>query len=439
MQSLATVPRRYEYLELVATPQLLAIQGFETGCAGEGEGCKYENYEVEADDVRVLVSGSGVRCIAGFGPRSCGQRSYCQSLAPTVATQTKIGVRVCPKSGREETLIADTTAPAIAPKHVPEVALPLAAAGPWLVGLAPGWNEAAPATPPLETPVVVERNLETGSDPVREKLTPAHYFRPLSEEDEIPAIAAVQADGQAVFLSRSEGVSSRDRVDDRFSLWRVSPTEQPTVIAAPPVDREGRPTELLGRQMFLTDGRVALAELEPAPVYGPAIAVFDTQGIQLGRYADATLKGFDFNGTTVLAAATPCAESFLETWAPGEAAAPAHPAGRCPAPLISRHVTLARRGLRVTLTCPGAPPLGCSDIKLRVTAHCGSIAQIESEAELPDELPEATRISTLKLNRSARRCLAHHRHTHLKISVSTGGRPYERTFSERSVTRRLAG
>jgi hypothetical protein len=435
-QTLATTSRRYEYLELAATPQLLAIHGFEKGCAREGEGCKYQSFEVETDDVLVLAGGSAPQCIAGFGPRSCGQHTYCQSLAPIVATQMEVGVRVCDKAGREQTLI---TAPATAAQDASGVALPLALAGPWIIGLAPGWTETAPVAHGLEAPLLVERNLATGSEPLRETLPPAQYFRPLYGQDEIPAIAAVQADGQAVFLSRSEDTRQGTPFDDRYALWRVSPTEQPTVIAAPPVNREGRPTDLPGRQIILANGHVALAELEPAPVYGPAIAVYDLQGTQLGRYADATLDGFDFNGTTVLAASTPCTESFLETWTPGEAA-PAHPGGRCPAPLISHHITLARGGLRVTLTCPADPPTGCSEPTVYATAHQGSRATVESESPLPDMPPGTTRVATVELSGRERHWLARHRQARLRlrVSVSTIGR-FSDSYSERTATVRLGG
>jgi hypothetical protein len=235
-----------------------------------------------------------------------------------------------------------------------------------------------------------------------------------------------------------EAVGKHRYLADRFTLWHVSPSEPtPRALGAPPVDPEGRRSGLSGHQMFLTDGRLALAEVEPAPVYGPAIAVLQTDGTLLGRFADGALNGFDYNGAMVLAAVTPCIESFLETWSPGSPA-PSHPTSPCPAPRISHHVQLVRRGLQVAVSCPAEPPLGCAEVTINVTSRRGRATGVEAWTGSFDMRPGTRRTVAVPLARGERRWLARHRHALLKIvAAATGGQPSTGRGSEQAITVRL--
>lgn len=421
--SVGTIPRRYGYVELATAGPLVAMQGFEVGCPAEGERCKYKDYEVEADDVLAGSANANLQCLAGFRAGACGQRSYCQAFAPVLASGTSVAFHLCDASGQEQTIVANLSKPTVRVQPVESIALPLAMAGQWLVGLAPGWDN----TQTGRTLVLVEQNLMSGANSMRVPLPQADYAPELDDEGQILPVAAVQEDGEVMYLTHiQEDIGPHRYIEDHFTLWHVSPSEpSPRAVATPPVDPEGRsPSELSGHQMTLADGQLALAEREPAPVYDPAIAVLQTDGTLLGRFADAALNGFDYNGATVLAAVTPCTESFLETWSPGSPA-PSHPTPPCPAPHISHHVRLVRGRLQVAVNCPAEPPVGCAGVTMLFSSRRGREGGVEAETGSFDMLPGTIRTVAATLSRAERLWLARHPRALLKIEAKAiGGRPH---------------
>src|SRR5262249_51443875 len=160
-----------------------------------------------------------------------------------------------------------------------------------------------------------------------------NYVPYVWQSNEVPPIAAVQEDGEVLYLTHTQQGSGEQRREN-YTLWKVSPSEPtPHAIATPPINPLGLATHLAGHEMFLVDGRLAVAEIEPARAEGLTVVVMNTSGTLLGRFADSELHGFAYNGEAVVTTTRPCSESFLETWTPGSRTPP-DPTGACPAPLI---------------------------------------------------------------------------------------------------------
>jgi hypothetical protein len=406
--TLAGVPGVYGAVELAASPSVVAIERADVGCAGEGRGCKYMDLEVEAKDIVASPLGASLACAASLAPRSCAREDACQEMTAVLVAAGRLAYQACPGGSEEgSTVVLDESVAPTTVQPLPQIALPQGMAGSWLVGLAPGWRPSFQGLRELPAnPILVERNLLTGAEPLRISLPPERRAPTLRERGGYPDLAAVQEDGEVAYVAQTEG---------HPTLWRASPANPtPQRVGSVPVNLERRADSLPGRQFALAAGRVAFR-------LGSAVVVETLGGSPLGSVRDGPLEGFDFDGSHVLAAVTPCTESFLETWAPGEAA-PIRPTGRCPAPTISRRVSFGRRGIRVTVACPARPPLGCPGTRVDVTfASNGSGGAVsDAESETVALLPGNHHTFSILVDRSSRRWLARHRGERVTITLLSG-------------------
>jgi hypothetical protein len=422
-------------VRLAASPSLIAFAGVSTGCPREGGGCRYYDYEVERQDVYAGPPGGPLHCVSTLAARGCPGRAQCPQPAPMAGSSAGIVFQTCRNPAREEAVLLG--APAVAPglvQALPSIALPVAASGPWLVGLAPGWaEELSPEGEPLRParPVLIERNLLTGAEPLQIAL-PEGRYAPSAESPGFEPVVAVQEDGQLVYATATGGATT---------LWTASPAAPtPRSVATIPLVVEltpgrGRPE---GKQLVLAGDRVAFRGPEPGPRRFPAITVEALSGTVLGSLPEPGLEGFDFDGRQVVATSTPCEETFLETWEPGEPA-PELGAHGCPLPTISRRVTLTRRAITVTVSCPAEPPLGCAGVWVEATAGLNRHREPSMYAESLDQeiSPGASRRIALPLGSSDRRWLARHRHARVALRVLVGGSAEESTTNERTIVVRL--
>ena len=398
------VPRRYDEVELAASPSLVAIGGVDEDCF-----CKDVDYWVTADDVLAASPGGVPAC----SPGRCGSGAAClrPPATPLVSGPTLVH-ESCLAEGGALSVIEDGSGGS--PVDLNQVAYPQSLAGRWLVGLAPGAFGLLEAPPP----VLVERDLATGAEPLRIALPWVHNPPQLSGGGEYPALAAVQEDGTIAYLLDKEGHNQ---------LWTASPAAAtPRLLASPGIGTDLEEAPASGRSLQLADRHVGIF------VGHDTVAVETLDGASLGSVRTRALDGFAFDGTRVLLTATPCVESFLETWTPGEAA-PVLPGGRCPAPRIGR-VRFSGHRVRVGLDCPAQPPLGCTATNVSVLAGPeGSAFELESAPH--PMAPGAASTITIALGRREARWLA--RHHGASVSVTVGAEVGERGTFRRRVRVRV--
>jgi hypothetical protein len=400
------VPRHYERARLAASQSLVAVQGTDTECP---EGCKY-------DDLLAAAPAATLLCIAQTFAHDCGTHAQvCPEVvqAPLIYATTLVyeSCTVDRESGEatKEPLSAISSGPGAPTSPLPAIAYPEALADEWLVGLAPGWNGYAVNGHPLyEAPVLVEHNLLTGAEPLRLALPTPQPLPALYGGGEYPAIASVQKDGRVVYVTGAK---------DKRRLWTASPTEPAARALGRPAGGAGL-SELLPRgvSLIVRSDRIAQSDAHDG------VVVKDLNGVSLGAVHTRGLEGFDFDGTRVLLASTPCSESFLTTWALGEAAPPV-PAGRCPAPEIT-HVSFRAHSIRVTLACPSSSVLGCPAAGVEPTSFGPS-------SEFVELLPGARRTVSISLGRFARRFLIRHRHKRITLAVESFEKAPRRTLRVR--------
>jgi hypothetical protein len=408
-----TVPRHYERARLAASQSLVAVQGTDTECS---QGCKYENPYYTADDLLAAAPGATPRCIAQTFGRDCrADAQVCPEVvqAPLVSATTLI-YEACTVNrefgeATEEPVSAISTGPGGPIRRLTAIAYPEALAGEWLIGLAPGWKGyGVKGRQPYEAPLLVEQNLLTGAEPLHLELPRPSVPPELYGDGEYPAIASVQEDGQVAWVTGAK---------DKRRLWTASPIE-PTARAL------GRPaggaelSELMPRgvSLIMRSGRIAQYDAHDG------ILVKGLDGVSLGAVHARGLEGFDFDGTRVLLASTPCSESFLTTWTVGEGQ-PAVPAGRCSAPDIT-HVSFGTHSVRVALACPSSSVLGCPPASVEVTTFGHSSKFVEL-------LPGARRTVSLALGRYARRFVMRHPRKRVTLTVNSLGRAPPRTVRVR--------
>ncbi|HTZ85419.1 MAG TPA: hypothetical protein VMB05_02015, partial [Solirubrobacteraceae bacterium] len=297
-------------LQLAASSSLLALQRVRIGCPGE-PGCKYESYELESDDLFVSAPpGAPFSCVVSLAASGCTrQRAPCRLSVDVLVAQTRLALQSCvgelssssepqPESAEAGTLMIDESANPPSEQLLPQIVLPQAMAGPWLVGLAPNWESLGP--PPLwlpsdgPAPVLVERNLLTGAEPLRIALPRIRNAPSLLNPGSYPATAAVQEDGTVAYLLPA---------GDHSTLWTASPTEPaPREIGAVAVDPEQRGDTLSVDEPILREGRLAIDT-------GTQVIIEALDGKQVTAVHGLPLGGIDFDGQHLLAAATPCTES----------------------------------------------------------------------------------------------------------------------------------
>jgi hypothetical protein len=405
---LASIPRRYSNAGIAVSAQLLALDGVNVEC---GE-CKYQDWSFGADDVLAAAPGRPLQCVASLPGSAavtpCDGQPACPELAHgAFVTGERLIWRSCREQERPpyHTEIARplTGAP---PEPVPEIDDPQAVAGEWIVGLAPGWRTwEAPGGSPA--PVLVERNLLTGQEPLRIPLPAEKHPPSLFDEGEYPAVASVQPDGTVAYVLDAAGggllytASPSQPAPRAVGAWGAATTPSLVRDSASLLLREG---VVAGRRH---GGVISLERVD-----GTALAWLQTRGE----------KGFDFDGTQLAIVETPCAESFVQTWRIGEAV-PKPPAGRCPAARFNR-VSFTPRTASVSLSCPASPPLGCPWTDLWIEPPVEA-KQPEPEGGGPEltaqgftMLPGTSRTLALALPRG---WLRRHRHRHVKVTIETAG------------------
>jgi hypothetical protein len=385
--STVRIRHSYDRSQLAASGSLIAVGGVDEECA-----CKYLAYWVTADDVLATHPGGVPVCSAS----RCGDGSAClrPPAAPLVSGTTLV-YESCRATGEPFSAIEDGSGGV--PSELDQIAFPQSLAGEWLIGLAPGALDPPPA---VRQPQLIERNLTTGAEPLRISLPQVTQAPQLWGGGEYPALAGVEEDGAVAYLLDSNGHNQ---------LWTASPAAPtPRLLGRSAVGTEPREAPLGGPSLKVSAGRVA------SLAASDTVTVVTLAGTSLGSVRVRSLDGFDFDGAHVLLTATPCSESFLETWAPGEAT-PVLPGGRCPTPRIGR-VSFVPRSIRVRLACPVQPPLGCTETN--VTALAGAEGSVFSLESPPREmLPGAGRTVAIALGRREARWLARHRGAAVTITV----------------------
>lgn len=363
-------------------------------------GTKYEPPNIGEHELLFTQPASPLRCLARlFLQHGCALPNLCV-FGSMVASGPLLAYPSC-ESGREATVLFNPTSSQT--ELVPQVALPLSVAEPWLIGLAPGWN---PNEAPNRkaAPVLVERNLLTGSEPVKVPLAP--WSHPASEAREaLRTVAAVQEDGTIVYAL----AAGQDT-----SLWTASPSQ--------PVPRRILTIHLslgwlkeISLPLVLHEGRVAFPDGER--LYGPReVAIATLGGVRLGSLRVLAQEGFDYNGTQLLASSTPCGKSFLLTWAPGERH-PVVPGSGCSAARLA-HIRFTSGRIRFELRCPQVGA-GCETGQIAVTG--GPISLTEQGEQI---MPGDDESLALELPRSGRRWLQ--RHPDAKLTIEWGQRSRRR-------------
>jgi len=386
-KKLAALTREYRS-RVTALGAGFILERTKTGC-GRYECSKYEYGGIEARDLLYEPLGGALRCLAQLSGNGCASPNTCAYL-PAVASGALLAYPSCSGS-EQETGSVVFNANTNQTQLVPQIMRPLSVSGPWLVGLAAGWNapgftENLGGKPP---PMLVEHNLLTGAEPLRVPLAPWTH-KVISSYETPPAFAAVQEDGTIVYAIAA---------GRRTALWTASPA-QPLARQVTTIHVELGWLDVLPLPLVLRDGRVAFPDAE-ARVYGPRrIAIATLSGVRLGELRVIAQDGFDYDGTHVLASSTPCDKSYLLAWAPGEPP-PRVPGVGCTAARLA-HLRFASGQLRFELRCPQGEG-GCETSEVSVT---GGPVSVTAEGE--QLFPEESEHFALRLPASAQRWLRSH-------------------------------
>jgi hypothetical protein len=367
------------------------------GISANYGGTKYEPGYIGEHELLFEQPASPLRCVARLFQSGCALPNLCV-FGSTVVSGTLLAYPSCERGGIEEagTVLFNPTSSQT--QLVPQIALPLSLAGPWLVGLAPGWDPNRIADGKA-APVLVERNLLTGSEPVRLPLAP--WSHPASEPREaLRTVAAVEETGTIVYALAA---------GDDTALWTASPS-QPIPRRILTIHASLGWLKELPLPLVLREGRIAFPDAE-GHEYGPReIAVATLAGVRLGSLRVLAQDGFDYDGTHVLASSTPCGKSFLLTWAPGEPH-PIVPGNGCGTARLAR-LRLTSGRLLFDLRCPQASA-GCETSQIIVKDGPISLTE-EGEQLMPGEGEHLA----LPLAMSARRWLQ--RHPGAKLTITWG-------------------
>lgn len=187
----------------------------------------------------------------------------------------------------------------------------------------------------------------------------------------------------------------------------------------------GRSSQFIPNQrLFLVDNLLALEELlpsRPGSPYSPRRLEFvNLAGQKLGRFeiGENAVEPFDFNGSELAAIATPCVESFLIAWGPGQPQPPRPFTGVCPTARLVR-IALGRQGLAATVKCPASPPVGCLATTVTVGIHLRD-RTISSRGEANDMFPGQRATVRVPLGARVRRWLRQHRTQSVAVQITSG-------------------
>ena len=397
MRQIAALKREYAEARAMA---LGAGYGLELIAPNYG-GTKYEPGFIGEHELLSGQPGSQLSCLARLFASGCALPRLCV-FGSAVASGTLVAYPSC-ENGKEEaadTVLFDSASSRT--QLVSQVGLPLSLAGPWLVGLAPGWDpNQAPGH--RAAPVLVERNVLTGSEPVKVPLMP--WSHAASEANEaLRTVATVEEDGTLVY-----GVADGQET----ALWTASPS-QPTPRRFLTIHASVGWLKEIRRPLALHDGRIAFPDAER--LYGPREIVIATlAGVRLGSLRVLAQDGWDYNGTQLLASSTPCDSNFLLTWAPGEPH-PIVPGDGC-SPTRIAHLRFASGRILFELRCPEGS--NCETTKITVT---GGPISISAEGE--QVMPGEGQSLALQLAPSQRRWLR--RHPRARLSIRWGAHSHVR-------------
>jgi hypothetical protein len=388
-RQIAALPSRYAEARGMALGSDFALELIAPNYGGS----KYEPPNIGDHELLLGQAAGPWSCLARLFSTACALPRLCV-FGRAVASGPLLAYPSCENGQWEEagdTVVFDS--PLSQTQVVSQVALPLSLAGPWLVGLAPGWD---PNQMPdhKAAPVLVERNLVTGSEPVRIPLAP--WSHPASEAREaLRTVAVVEEDGTMVYALAT---------GQNTALWTASPS-QPTPRQFLTIHASVGWLKEIQQPLALHDARIAFPDAER--LYGPReIAIATLAGRRLGSLRVLAQDGWDYNGAQLLASSAPCGDSFLLVWAPGEPQ-PAVPSYGCSTTRIA-HLRVTSRRILFELRCPEGP--GCETGKITVTGGPISISE-DGEQVMPNE---SQRLE-LTLSSSQRRWLR--RHPRAKLSI----------------------
>jgi hypothetical protein len=398
--TLGAIPGSRSTFRLAASAQVFAAETLVLECSG---GClTYTSPEIRNAELLAAAPGTPFRCAAALTPlASCGNARVCPvAIDQPLVSGSMLAWGSCRQEGATLSYAtALARAPGAAPELLGTIAYPESLAGPWLVGLAPGWR-ASEVTKGKPSAVLVERNLTTGEEPVRIALHTEWgepQLPPAGGEPggEYPALASVQGDGSIVYVTD---------VDKHGELFSASPAAPAPHDLGPWPEANRTATEGFGPSILAAEGLVATRR------GGGRVAVQRLDGTVVGVVASRGEVGFDFDGHRLAVVETPCSESFVQSWSPGEAA-PAPPAGVCAVAAIV-HVRFAAGAVHVALRCRSAL-LGCGYSSARVLG-----TSEEDRSEVGPLLPGAAGTVTIHPGRA---WLARHRRH--RVTVELDGPP----------------
>jgi len=360
-------------------------------------GSKYEPGRIGEHELLFEQPGSSLSCLARFVREGCALPNIC--IFGTATTSSELlaypscseGIAARPTG----TVVFDATSSQT--QLVPQVTLPLSIAGPWLVGLAPGWNPEQSPTH-TATPTLVERNLLTGSEPVRIPLAPWSHLA-ADEEQALRAVAAVQEDGELVYAVEAGSGTA---------LWTASPSQSvPRHVLTIHVGLGW--LKELPLPLALHEGRLAFPD-DAGKEFGPRkVTIATLQGVRLGSLRVLAQDGFDYNGTRLLATSAPCGKVYLLSWAPGEPH-PRVPGDGCAAARLTE-VRLSAAHITLVLRCPEGDKCETGEIS-------ASAGPIDLHTEGEQLLYGENETVTLPLSPRDKRWLV--RHPHVVLTVRWG-------------------
>jgi hypothetical protein len=397
----ASIPRLLGAAQLAGSPALVGVEQADLRCE---PGCKYEHWQLEGEELLAGPPGAALQCLAGFGSASCGGIGPCFGVSDVLVSSDRIVYRECGGGSTGQTIVLDYATTPATRSVVPQVALPESISGPWLIGLSQGWET---------RPALVERNLETGDEPLHIELSGTGYV--FAGESHYPALASVQEDGRIAYVAGPEGRSER--------VFTASPAEpHPRTILSAQVSLYSSQF-IPNQRLFIADNLLALEELLPDHGYPDPpqrLEFVNLAGQKLGgiEVGENVIVPFDFNGSELVALDTPCVESFLITWAPGQPQPTRPPSGVCPNVRLVQ-ITLGRQGLVATVRCPASPPVGCLATTVTVETQIHGRA-ISSRGEADNLLPGRRTTLGVPLGTRARRWLKQHRNQSVSVQIESG-------------------
>jgi hypothetical protein len=401
----ARIPRRLGATQLAGSSALIGVEQSNPVCE---PGCKYEQWQLEGEELLAGPPGATLQCLAGFGSASCAGLSPCVGVSNVLVSSSRIAYRECDGDSTGQTVVVDYSTTTPTRSVVPQVALPEAISGPWLVGLSPGWET---------RPALVERNLETGVEPLHIGLsgTGSEY----AGESHYPALASVQEDGRIAYVApKDTAVGPKPE-----SVFTASPSEpHPRATISARVSSQYSGQFIPDQRLFLAGDLLGLEERLPNRRDPPdplrRLELANLAGQRLGGFEIGEEVSFDFNGSELVALDTPCVESFLVAWGPGQPQ-PARPLrGVCPTARLVR-IALGRQGLAATVRCPASPPVGCLATTVTVDIHIRG-RTVSSRGETSDMFPGGRATLGVPLGPRARRWLRRHRTQSVAVQITSG-------------------